>query len=281
MSQNNRPKTFFIAEIGINHNGDIEIAKQLINGAADARCHAIKFQKRTINEVYTQKYLDSPRESPWGTTQREQKEGLEFGKKEYDIINQYCQKKGIDWFASAWDIKSQKFLRQYNCKYNKIASPMLTYLPLLKMVAGEGKHTFISTGMSTLEEIQQAVDIFKRKNCSFELMHCNSTYPLKNEDANLKTIETLRKHFQCNVGYSGHESGRVVSLSAVVLGTTSIERHITLDRTMYGTDQAASLEISDLKRLIEDIRTVENALGDGIKRVTEAEKTIQQKIRRY
>ena len=270
---------FIIAEIGINHNGDLNIAKKLIDGAVEAGCDAVKFQKRTIAEVYTKDYLDSPRESPWGTTQREQKEGLEFTKEKYDQIDQYCHGKNIEWLASAWDLESQKFIQQYNLKFNKIASPMLTYIPYLEMVAHEGKHTFISTGMSTLEEIEKALQIFKNHTCGYELMHCNSTYPLKNEQANLNTIKTLRDHFKCNVGYSGHETGRVVSLIAVALGATSLERHITLDRAMYGSDQAASLEIGELKRLVQDIKTVQQAMGDGVKRVTEEEEAIKQKLR--
>ena len=188
------------AEIGINHNGDIEIAKNLIEIAKSAGCDAVKFQKRTVEKVYSKSVLDSPRESPWGKTTRDQKLGLEFGKKEYDEINQHCLLYGIDWFASAWDIDSQLFLHQYDLKYNKIASAMLTNIELLETVAQEGKHTFISTGMSTMEEIKNAVDIFKKSNCSFELMHTNSSYPMKIEEANLMCIPMLKKEFGCNVG---------------------------------------------------------------------------------
>ena len=170
-------------------------------------------------------------------------------------------------------------MRQYDLPYNKIASAMLTNKEFLEEVAKEGKHTFIATGMSTYEEIDQAVDVFKRLNCPFELMHCNSTYPMKNEDANLKVIETLRNRYQCNVGYSGHETGRIVSLAAAALGATSIERHITLDRTMYGSDQAASLEVDDLQRLVKDIRVIEKALGTGEKVLTEAEEAVKKKLR--
>lgn len=268
-----------IAEIGINHNGDMELAKKLIEWAALCGCDAVKFQKRTIDKVYSPEYLDSYRESPWGTTQRAQKEGLEFGKKEYDFIDAYCKENNIAWFASAWDIDALRFLRQYDLPYNKIASAMLTNKEFLEEVAKEGKHTFIATGMSTYEEIDQAVDVFKRLNCPFELMHCNSTYPMKNEDANLKVIETLRNRYQCNVGYSGHETGRIVSLAAAALGATSIERHITLDRTMYGSDQAASLEVDDLQRLVKDIRVIEKALGTGEKVLTEAEEAVKKKLR--
>ena len=270
---------FIIAEVGINHNGDIEIAKQLIDGAVQAGCDAVKFQKRNIDIVYSKEYLDSHRDSPWGTTQRDQKEGLEFGKKEYDIIDKYCIEKNIDWFASAWDTDSQKFLRNYNLKYNKIASAMLTNKELLEMVADEGKYTYISTGMSTLEEIDEAVNIFKNSGCPYEIMHCNSTYPMKNEDANLRIINTLQKRYNCNIGYSGHEVGRIVTCAAVSLGATSVERHITLERTMYGSDQAASIEIPDLIRLVMDIRTIKKALGTGKKVLSKDEEEVRKKLR--
>lgn len=272
-------KVFFIAEIGLNHNGDINIAKKLIDWAVLAGCDAVKFQKRTVELVYTKDFLDSYRDSPWGGTQRAQKEGLEFGKKEYDIIDNYCRERGIEWFASAWDLEAQKFLQQYNCKYNKVASAMLVNLKLLEMIAKEGKHTFIGTGMSSYGEIDQAVSIFRKFNCPFELMHCNSTYPMKNEDANLSLIHGLKERYKCNVGYSGHEVGRIVTFAAAVLGATSIERHITLDRTMYGSDQAASLEVDDLQRLLKDIRAVEYILGTGVKVLTEAELAVKEKLR--
>ena len=272
---------FITAEIGINHNGDMEITKKLIDGAVDAGCDAVKFQKRTIDIVYTAEELDVYRESPWGTTNRVQKEGLEFGKEEYDEIDKYCKDNDIHWFASAWDLPSQKFLQQYDLKYNKIASALLTYDDLLEEVSKEGKHTFISTGMSTIEEIENAVNIFKKNKCSFELMHTNSTYPMKNEDANLNVIKTLRDHFNCDVGYSGHETGRVVSVAAVTLGATSIERHITLDHAMYGSDQAASINLFDLKMLVSDIKTVKSALGNPEKRVMETEIPIKAKLRKY
>ncbi len=272
---------FIIAEIGINHNGDVEIAKQLIDGAIFAGCDAVKFQKRTVEKVYSKEELDKPRESSWGTTNREQKIGLEFGKKEYDEIDKYCREKGIYWFASAWDMDSQKFLRQYDLKYNKIASAMLTHKGLLNMVAEEKTHTFISTGMSVMEEIETAVNIFKKSDCPFELMHCNSTYPMKVEDANLNVIPALRQKFKCNVGYSGHEVGLIIACAAAALGTTSIERHITLDHSMYGSDQAASVEVMGFYRLVKYIRAIENAMGDGVKRVTEDEAKIKAKLRKY
>lgn len=232
--------TFIVAELGINHNGDMSICKELIDIASESGCNAVKFQKRDINKVYTQDFLNSYRESPWGVTQREQKSGLEFDLNEYKEINQYCKEKGIEWFASAWDLNSQKFLQQFNCKYNKIASAMIVYEDLLKMVAKEGKHTFISTGMTTYDDIQKAVDIFRVADCPFELMHTVSTYPMKVENANLNMINTLRDKYQCNVGYSGHEAGLSVSYAAAALNITSLERHITLDRSMYGSDQSAS-----------------------------------------
>lgn len=272
---------FIIAEIGINHNGDIEIAKKLINMAKRTECDAVKFQKRTIEKVYSKEVLDSPRESPWGTTTRDQKMGLEFNKKEFDIIDDYCKKIQIDWFASAWDIDSQIFLRQYNTKYNKIASAMLTDIEFLKTVAEEKKYTFISTGMSTMDQIHKAVEIFKQYNCPFELMHSNSSYPMKLEEANLHCIETLRREFNCKVGYSGHEdSAYIVCVTAVALGATSIERHITLSRSMYGSDQAASLEEPGLARMVRDVRRVNEILGDGVKRVWDSEIPVMKKLRR-
>jgi len=274
-------KTFIIAEIGINHNGSLDITKKLIDGAAEAGCDAVKFQKRAVDLVYTEEELDRYRESPWGTTNREQKNGLEFGREEYQEIDSYCKSKGVEWFASAWDLESQMFLRQFDLKYNKIASAMLTHTDLLKLTATEKRHTFISTGMSTVEEIQNAVNIFESEGCPYELMHCNSTYPMKNKDANLRVIETLRNTFNCKVGYSGHETGRVVSLAAVVLGATSLERHITLDKSMYGSDQSASIEVSELKRLVKDVRAVETAFGSSEKVVLESEKPIRDKLRKF
>ena len=275
----NGKHVFIVAEIGINHNGDMDIAKKLIDWAVLADCDAVKFQKRTVDRVYTKEYLDSYRESPWGTTQRAQKEGLEFGKEEYDEIDRYCREKKIAWFASAWDIEAQKSLQQYDLKYNKIASAMLTNDELLKEVASEQKYTFIATGMSTYEEIDHAVEVFRSYNCPFELMHCNSTYPMPKEDANLNLIPALRKRYGCQVGYSGHEAGRIVSTCAVALGATSLERHITLDNTMYGSDQAASLNVKDLLRLTEDVRLIETILGDGEKKLSDREMETRKKLR--
>ena len=273
---------FITAEIGINHNGSIDIAKKLIDVAKLAGCDAVKFQKRTIEKVYSKEVLDSPRDSPWGKTTRDQKMALEFDKKEYDEINRYCNENKIEWYASAWDIESQKILRQYNLKYNKIASPMLTHHELLQLVAEEKKHTFISTGMSTIEEIEKAVDIFRKAGCSFELLHSNSSYPMKIEEANLNCIKTLRERFNCHVGYSGHETvGYLICVTAVVLGATSIERHITFDRSLYGSDQAASLELNGLNRLVRDIRRIESIIGDGVKRVWDSEIPVKKKLRTF
>ncbi len=270
-----------IGEIGINHNGDMAICKQLIDAAKDAGADCVKFQKRDISQVYTQEFLDSPRKSQWGTTQREQKLGLEFSAEQYQEIEDYCKSKGLEWFASAWDINSQKFLRQFNSKYNKVASAMIVHTELLREIASEGKHTFISTGMTTYDDIQTAVDIFRGADCPFELMHTVSTYPMKDEDANLNMIKTLRKKFDCNVGYSGHEVGLAVSYAAAALGISSLERHITLDRSMYGSDQSASVEPSGFKQLVGAVRKIELAMGDGIKRVYEAETPIADNLRQH
>ncbi len=273
---------FIIAEIGINHNGDLGIAKDLIDVAVDADVDAVKFQKRTIDLVYTKEMLDGPRESPWGNTQRDQKEGLEFGQEEYLEIDKYCKEKGIDWFASAWDLESQKFLQQFNLKYNKIASAMIVYEELLKMVALEGKHTFISTGMSTYGYIDKAVKIFRDKGCPFELMHCVSTYPMDNhKDANLNVIKTLRNRYNCDVGYSGHESGLAVSYGAAALGINSLERHITLNRAMYGSDQSASIEPNGFRSLVSSCRKIQEAMGDGEKRILDSEKPIAKNLRQH
>ena len=274
-------KIFIIGEIGINHNGDLKIAKQLIDLCAEAGADAVKFQKRTIDLVYTKEMLDGERDSPWGSTQREQKEGLEFSKEDYSEIDEYCKKKDIEWFASARDLESQKFLQQFNCKYNKIASAMIVYEDLLELVASEKKHTFISTGMSTYVDIDNAVEIFKKHDCPFELMHTISTYPMKESDANLNLIKTLQERYNSDVGYSGHESGVSVSVAAAALGITSLERHITLDRAMYGSDQSASLEPAGWRSLIGSVRKIPAAMGDGVKTIIDAEKPIAEKLREH
>ena len=272
--------TFITAEIGINHNGNIEIAKKLIDVASSAGCDAVKFQKRNVEKVYTKKVLDTYRESMWGTTTREQKLGLEFSEKQYTKIDQYCKKKKILWYLSCWDVGSQIQMRKFKTKYNKVASAMLLHTKLLETIAEEGKYTFISTGMSTMNEISNAVKIFRNHDCPFELMHSHSAYPMPPHEANLKMIQTLGKKFKCKVGYSGHEiSAYSICLAAVLLGATSIERHITLDRSMYGSDQAASLEPSGLVRLVRDIRGLAIFLGNGKKIIWDSELSAQKKLR--
>ena len=271
---------FIAAEIGINHNGDVEIAKKLIDIAVSSGCDAVKFQKRTVEKVYSKEVLDGPRESPWGTTQREQKEGLEFSISDYKIIDKYCKQKKIQWYLSCWDVDSQIEMRKFKTKYNKVASAMLVHTKLLETIAEEKKYTFISTGMSTINDISKAIKIFKKHKCPFELMHSHSSYPMKIEEANLKLIQTLKKKFKCDVGYSGHESAAsLICITAVLQGATSIERHITLDRTMYGSDQAASLEVEGLNRLVRDVRVLDIILGDGKKKIWDSEKSSMKKLR--
>lgn len=270
---------YVIGEIGINHNGDLEIAKQLIDMAKRCGCDAVKFQKRTLDIVYTKELLDSPRESPWGTTQREQKEGLEFDEPDYDEIDRYCKEVGIDWFASAWDIPSQKFLRKYDLKYNKVASALVTHPDFLDVVAEEKKPTFLSTGMCTWEEIDRAVAIFKKHDCPLTLLHTVSEYPAPDEVLNIACMQTLRQHYGLPVGYSGHESSVSPSVVAAALGAVAIERHITLDRAMYGSDQSASLEEPGLRTMVNMIRKIPVALGDGEKRITKKEEGVAGKLR--
>lgn len=275
-------KPFLIAEIGINHNGDLKIAKKLILNAKKANFDAVKFQKRDLNLVYSKEMLDSPRESPWGKTQRDQKKGLEFGEQEYDEINNFCKEKKIEWFCSAWDINSLNFLKKYNLKFNKIASAMIVDKNLLENVAKEKKHTFISTGMSSIEDINNAVKIFKSQDCSFELMHCVSTYPMSPEEANLETINALKKTYNCDVGYSGHENGIAISIAATMFNISSLERHITLDRAMYGSDQAASLEMQGMEKLSSSIEKVCLATGqEKLGHISEKEKIIAKKLRAH
>ncbi len=273
---------FLIAEIGINHNGDIEIAKKLIDNAKKTKFDVVKFQKRTLEKVYSKEILDSLRESPWGTTTREQKEGLEFNLEEYKQISEYCKHKNIEWFASAWDEESVNFLEDLNVKFHKVASAMIIDQKLLKTIAKTKKYTFISTGMSTLKDIENAVKIFEEYNCPFELMHCVSTYPMKPEDANLNTIPALKKKFNCSVGYSGHENGVSVSLAASFFGISSLERHITLDRAMYGSDQAASIEFLGMKTLTDSLEKMYLAYGeDKLGFITDEEKLIAKKLRAH
>jgi len=269
---------FIVAEIGINHNGDVNLAKKLIDMAVFAGCDAVKFQKRTIELVYTPEELAKERESPFGTTNGDLKRGLEFGEKEYQEIDRYCKERGIIWFASPWDVRSVDFLEKFNVPCYKIASPCLTDDELLKYVKSKGKPIILSTGMSTEEEIKRAVKILGEKN--LVVLHCTSTYPSKLEELNLKVINWLKKEFNCPVGYSGHETGIVEPVMAVVLGACVVEKHITLDRAMWGSDHAASLEPNGLNRLVRDIRNLPVCLGNGEKRVYDSEIPIIQKLRK-
>ena len=269
----------FVAEIGINHNGSLETAKNLIDLAKRAGCNSVKFQKRTLEIVYTKEVLDTPRESPWGSTTREQKEGLEFSLEDYREIDRYCKEIGIQWFASAWDIPAQKFLSQFNLPFNKIASAMATHIEFLKTVASEGKLTFLSNGMMTMEQISTAVNIFKDANCPFVLMHTTSVYPSTENLLNIRALNTLRDEFEVPIGYSGHESTVMPSLIAAVYGAVVIERHITLDRAMYGSDQAASLAEKGLVTLVDEIRRLPAVLGDGVKKLEIGELEVAAKLR--
>ncbi len=275
---------FIISEIGINHNGDLDLAKKMIDESAAAGADAVKFQKRDISLVYSEELLNSKRESPWGTTQRDQKQGLEFNKNSYLEIDKHCKNKNIKWFASAWDLNSLKFLEQFDLHYNKIASAMIVDKNFLKNVAKHKKYTFISTGMSTFKEIDQAVDIFEKENCKFELMHTVSAYPFQDEMAKLNLIDVLAKRYGCKVGYSGHEKGGLaISYAAVALGATSLERHFTLDRTMYGSDQSASITPSAFKELIGGVRKIEKAIDKNVKEkvMLDIEKPIADKLRAH
>jgi len=276
-------KSFIIAEIGINHNGDIDLAKKMIDVSVEAGVDAVKFQKRDVDIVYSKELLDSFRDSPWGKTQKDQKLGLEFNEDQYKIIDNYCKKKKIEWFASAWDLNSLNFLSKFNCKYNKVASAMIIDVNLLEAIAKQGKYTFISTGMSSYVEIDKAIEIFKKYNCNFELMQCISAYPFDDGMANLNMIKNMREKYNCKVGYSGHEKGGLaISVAAVALGATSIERHITLDRTMYGSDQAASLTPEGFKSLVNAIRKVEQAIrGDNEKKILKIEEDVAKKLREH
>jgi len=275
-------KVFTIAEIGINHNGDLKLAKQMILQAKISGFDSVKFQKRTIDLVYSKEILSQYRESPWGKTNLEQKKGLEFDEFQYKEINNYCKELNIEWFASAWDIKSIEFLDKFKLKKNKIASAMIIDLNFLKEIAIRKKHTFISTGMSHLKDIDNAVKIFQENNCPYELMHCISTYPMKIEDANLETIKHLRDRYKCNIGYSGHETGLAVSLAALSYGITSLERHITMDRSMYGSDQAASLEPKGMLDLIKYIKQMQVSKGvNFLGKVLDSELTIAKKLRAH
>jgi|TARA_Y100000389_G_scaffold205146_1_gene264136 N-acetylneuraminate synthase len=276
----NLKKPFLIAEIGINHNGNIKKTYELIQLAHKYGFDAVKFQKREpeISTPDFQKNL--MRQTPWGyISYIDYKKKIEFGNKEYKLIDNYCKKLGIQWFASAWDIESQKFLKKFKCKYNKIASAMLTNYQLCEIVAKEKKHTFISTGMSNLNEIERTIKIFKKNRCKFTLLHCVSSYPCPDEKLNLNTISTLKKKFKCPVGYSGHETSTSPSLLAYILGAEVIERHITLDRSNWGTDQAASLEEQGIRNLTSLIKKSVSILGNGVKKKTLEDKKLLKKFK--
>ena len=272
-------EVFIIAEIGINHNGNIDTAKKLIDLAKSCGCDAVKFQKRDIDIVYSKKELDSSRESPWGKTFRDQKNGLEFQEKQYDEIDVYCKTKKIEWFASAWDVKSLEFLEKYKLNYNKIASAMITNKFFLEHAAKKKIKTFISTGMSNYNIIDEAIDIFKKNGCEFELMHSVSAYPCPEESLNLNIITKLKKKYNCRIGYSGHEPSVTPSIVAAALGINSLERHITLSRAMYGSDQSASLEESGLRYLVNAVRKVSKVLGSEDKKIFDIELPIAKKLR--
>jgi len=269
---------FIIAEIGINHNGSLDLAKKLIDMAIDCGCDAVKFQKRTIDIVYSKEELAKERPSVFGTTNGDLKRGLEFGFKEYSEIDKYCKDKGILWFASCWDEEAVDFIDQFNPPCYKIASASITDDELLKHTRSKGKPILLSTGMSTLEQIEHAVEVLGKENLI--IYHCTSTYPSNNNEQNLSVIPFLKQKFNCPIGFSGHERGITPSIMAVVLGACSVERHITLDRTNWGSDQAASLEKNGLFRMIRDIRQIPEMLGDGVKKVFEREIPIIEKLRR-
>ena len=266
------------AEVGINHNGDIDLAKKLINVALGADCDAVKFQKRTIDVVYSKEELAKPRESPFGTTNGDLKHGLEFELEEYQEIDRYCREVKIDWFASCWDEASVDFIAQFQVPCFKVASASITDDNLLRHTRAVGKPIILSTGMSTIKEVDRAVEVLGKQNLI--LLHACSTYPAYYEELNLRVIDVLKGRYGVPVGYSGHETGLPSSVAAAVLGACIIERHITLDRSMWGSDHAASLEPNGITRLVRDIRLIEKSMGDGVKRVLEREQPIIKKLRR-
>lgn len=270
---------FVIAEIGINHNGEVDIAKKLIDAAVFAGCNAVKFQKRTVDVVYTSDELAKPRENPFGLTNGDLKRGLEFGQKQYEEIDKYCKSKGIIWFASCWDESSVDFIDQFNPPCYKIASASLTDDELLRYHRRKGKPIILSTGMSDLPMIRRAVEVLGEGDLI--IAHCTSTYPSKSEELNLRCINTLKGEFrEVPIGYSGHEAGLATTVAAMVLGACIIERHITLDRSMWGSDQAASVEPQGMRILVQNIREIEKAIGDGNIRIYESEIPIIKKLRR-
>lgn len=269
---------FIIAEIGINHNGSVNLAKQMIDIAVTTGCDAVKFQKRTVDIVYTKEELAKERKSVFGNTNGDLKRGLEFSYDEYKQIDEYCKKKNILWFASCWDEEAVDFIDQFDVPCYKIASASLTDDNLLKYTRSKGKPILLSTGMSTLEEIDHAVKVLSEDNLI--IYHCTSTYPTNANEANLRVIETFKERYDCPIGYSGHERGVTPSVLAVAFGANTVERHITVDRTNWGSDQAASLEMAGLYHLVRDIRQVPILLGDGNKVVYQSEKPIIEKLRR-
>lgn len=273
-------KTYIIAEIGINHNGSLDIAKQLIDVAVVSGCDAVKFQKRNPDVCVPEHQKSVMRDTPWGQmTYLDYKYKVEFEKEEYDEIDRYCKDKGIEWSASPWDLDSLEFLMQYDIPWIKIPSAMITNEELMKASAATGKKVIFSTGMSTYEEIDQAVEWLKGNEIL--MLHCNSTYPAPLKDLNLKCIQTLKEKYNCEVGYSGHEFRLGTSVAAIYLGATCIERHITLDRTMWGSDHMSSVEPQGLIKMVRGIRELEEAYGDGVKRVTEGELAPRKKLRGY
>jgi N-acetylneuraminate synthase len=269
---------YVIAEIGINHNGDIDLAKKLINVASGSGCDAVKFQKRTIDVVYSAEELAKPRESPFGATNGDLKRGLEFEQEEYEEIDRYCREVKIDWFASCWDEASVDFIAQFDVPCFKVASASLTDDNLLRHTRATGKPIILSTGMSTIKEIDHAVEVLGKQDLI--LLHACSTYPAFYDELNLHVIGVLKDRYAVPIGYSGHETGLPSSVAAAVLGACMIERHITLDRSMWGSDHAASLEPNGITRLVRDIRLIEKSMGDGVKRVLEREQPIIKKLRR-
>ena len=269
---------FVVAEIGINHNGDVEIAKQLISLAVGSGCNAVKFQKRTIDIVYSSEELARPRESPFGNTNGDLKRGLEFGEPQYRQIAEYCRAVGMCWFASCWDEPSVDFIDRFNVPCYKIASASLTDDALLRHTRAKGKPLILSTGMSTLAQIDHAVEVLGTQD--LVLLHACSAYPAPYRELNLRSIPALRSRYGVPVGYSGHETGLASSVAAVAMGACVVERHITLDRAMWGSDQAASLGPSGVTRLIRDIRMIEESFGDGTKKITPSELPVMAKLRR-
>ena len=274
-----RKRPFLIAEIGINHNGSVGLAKKLIDLAKKYNFDSVKFQKRDPDICIPEHQKDKTRTTLWGNmTYLEYKKKIEFGKREYEEIDKYCKKIKIDWFASVWDVNSLKFMKKFNTKYNKVASAMLTNRVLLELIAKEKKLTFISTGMSHIRNINDAVTIFKKNKCDFVLMHCVSNYPCREKDLNLNLIVTLKNKFKCKIGYSGHESSVSPSYVAWFLGADYIERHITLDRTLYGTDQAASLSEEGIRTLTASLSKFPEMMGDGRKKISKEEKKLIPKF---